>query len=628
MPDVHQSNDTGIDSTNIVGFDQLRETGVDTRSDYTRFTKLNSNVHSITGADREKKEISIQGQSSNSENSEGDYLHNLFTGRATIDSRDLQTEETAILNNISNDKSTPISLVQTPPLLFVSPTSSNILSPSKVLDHTIISDEQKNVLTYLNDQNANSLDFTFDVNEIQQIERNKASIISQSDMDKLKKLQQGQHKKQHQKNQKNKITTAVATDDDNNNEYVWHSNEYCVFTYDRHHFTTRTTIGMTNQFFMSVDVHCKFSTCTCKFHAALTENGRLGINYLGRIVYKAGEIHARPIRGSRREELQQFTTLGATPGVLYLQQLKSISTANKKAGNRNAVGSNRSVLRKISSEANSKLRRDDDLDKSLRELKIEQAKKVFPGEVIPGYLQEISTDPLRLICCTAGGIAAYYHFGSTMPLSLSLDATGGTIVNRNKRIFYYELTMASLSKGGFIASNIGNAKCLAWNYGYCSLDELFYRKIDRASFFLLAGIQIFNQDETMDRYIERCWRVLQRTATKRDLEITIVHGCLGHSMKNVRNNASKDLGKKQIPFGMWLMALLVNCNKLDEIIIIWRNICIVIMSPSQNDQFKMSLSVLSKLADQMNGDPEKKNFVLQNVSVTAKGHITNAIETD
>ncbi|CAF4802268.1 unnamed protein product, partial [Rotaria magnacalcarata] len=59
---------------------------------------------------------------------------------------------------------------------------------------------------------------------------------------------------------------------------------------------------------MSVDVHCKFSTCTCKFHAALTENGRLGINYLGRIVYKAGEIHARPIRGSRREELQQFTT--------------------------------------------------------------------------------------------------------------------------------------------------------------------------------------------------------------------------------------------------------------------------------------------------------------------------------
>ncbi|CAF3851389.1 unnamed protein product, partial [Rotaria magnacalcarata] len=771
MQDVKQLNDNGTDPTNIVDFDQLRETEVDTRSDYTRPTTLNSNVHSLVGADREMKEIScspsseikgkkkdfmkqlsellqqhqtnfsliythdynstvcsgemvaiqvlcqciesydttcirkknflnnhasneIQGQSSNSEKSEGDYLHNLLTGQATIDSRDLQTEETAIVNNISHDKSTPISIVQTPPLLFVSPTSSllssatpkimnvdstckttsklnvaacllnqakNILSPSKVPDHTIISDEQKNVLRYLNRQNANSSDFIFDVKEIQQIERNKANIISQSDMDKLKKLQQDQHKKQHQKNQQNKIITAVAADDDDNNynienpkrnlewtlildEYVWHSNDYCVFSYDRHHFTTRTTIGMTNQFFMSVDVHCKFSTCTCIFHATLTENGRLRINYLGRIVHKAGEVHARPIRGSRREELQQFTSLGATPGALYLQQLKSISTANKEAGNRNAVGSSRSVLRKISSEANSKLRRDDDLDKSLRELKIEQAKKVFPGEVIPGYLQEISTDPLRLICFTAGGIAAYHHFGSTMPLSW--DATGGIIVNRNKRIFYYELTMTSLSKGGsslpisvMLSASHGTMDIVHWMN--CFIEK--YKQVygfsnpfpkppvihsDRASVFLLAGIQIFNQDETMDRYIERCWRILQRTATKRDLEITIVHACLGHFMKNVRKNASKDLGKKQIPFGMWLMALLVNCNTLDEMIIIWRNICIVLMSPSQNDQFKMSLSVLSKLADEMNGDPEKKNFVLQNVSVTAKGHITNAIKID
>ncbi|CAF4768128.1 unnamed protein product, partial [Rotaria socialis] len=148
-------------------------------------------------------------------------------------------------------------------------------------------------------------------------------------MDKLKKLQQDQHKKQHQKNQQNKIITAVAAAEDDNNynidnpkrnlewtlildEYVWHSNDYCVFSYDRHHFTTRTTIGMTNKFFMNVDAHCKFSTCTCIFHATLTENGRLRINYLGRIVHKAGEVHARPIRGSRREELQQFTSLGAT----------------------------------------------------------------------------------------------------------------------------------------------------------------------------------------------------------------------------------------------------------------------------------------------------------------------------
>ncbi|CAF4512103.1 unnamed protein product [Rotaria socialis] len=75
----------------------------------------------------------------------------------------------------------------------------------------------------------------------------------------------------------------------------------------------------------------------------------------------------------------------------------------------------------------------------------------------------------------------------------------------------------------------------------------------------------------MDRHIERCWHILQRTATKHDLEITIVHACLGHFMKNVRKNASKDLGQTPIPFGMWLTALLINSNTLNEMIIIWGN---------------------------------------------------------
>ena len=76
------------------------------------------------------------------------------------------------------------------------------------------------------------------------------------------------------------------------------------------------------------------------------------------------------------------------------------------------------------------------------------------------------------------------------------------------------------------------------------------------------------------------------------------------------------------------MALLVNSNILDEMIIIWRNICIVLLSTNQNDQFKISLSTLSKMADQMNGDPEKTNFVLQGVSVNTKGQISSNINGD
>ena len=69
---------------------------------------------------------------------------------------------------------------------------------------------------------------------------------------------------------------------------------------------------------------------------------------------------------------------------------------------------------------------------------------------------------------------------------------------------------------------------------------------DRATAFLVAGIQIFNSDETMARYIERCWRIVKRQATQRDLEVTVIHSCLGHFMKNIKGNASKDLTKKQV----------------------------------------------------------------------------------
>ncbi len=76
------------------------------------------------------------------------------------------------------------------------------------------------------------------------------------------------------------------------------------------------------------------------------------------------------------------------------------------------------------------------------------------------------------------------------------------------------------------------------------------------------------------------------------------------------------------------MALLVNSNTLDEMIIVWRNICIVLMSPNRNDQFQISLSTLAKLAQEMNGDPDKTNFVLKNVSVTSQGQFMSTLDLD
>ena len=85
---------------------------------------------------------------------------------------------------------------------------------------------------------------------------------------------------------------------------------------------------------------------------------------------------------------------------------------------------------------------------------------------------------------------------------------------------------------------------------------------DRATAFLVAGIQIYNNDETMTRYIERCWRIVKRSATARDIELTVVHSCLGHFMKNVKSNALKDLTKKQVMHIEIHLKSLIRCIRL------------------------------------------------------------------
>ena len=79
---------------------------------------------------------------------------------------------------------------------------------------------------------------------------------------------------------------------------------------------------------------------------------------------------------------------------------------------------------------------------------------------------------------------------------------------------------------------------------------------------------------------------------------------------------------------MWLMALLVNSNTLDEMIIVWRNICILLLSVNQNDHFKIFSSFLSKMANQMNDNSDRSNLNLQNVTLNGKAQLTSNLDTE
>ena len=72
-------------------------------------------------------------------------------------------------------------------------------------------------------------------------------------------------------------------------------------------------------------------------------------------------------------------------------------------------------------------------------------------------------------------------------------------------------------------------------------------------------------------------------------------------------------------FALWIMSLLVNSNTIEEMSNIWEHICIVLLSPTQNTSFSVSISCLSHAADAINKDPDKDNFIIRNIKVDSNG---------
>ena len=235
----------------------------------------------------------------------------------------------------------------------------------------------------------------YDIEKIQTVAKERPAIVSQADMPILTRMCKEEMEKKAIRKRAQKKDKGDATDEKEKRNLEWtvifdvythQSNPYCVFMYEGYYFTRAKKTPAKESFFMSFDACGQFSTCPCRYHATLQHDGWLKIDYSGNIIHLKNEFHARPVRGIRRQQIQELTSLGVTPGSLYLKQLSSMSIEVKEAGNRNKVGSSPSVIRKISSESTVKLRRDDNLEKSLQMLKHELSQKIFPGEQISGYL--------------------------------------------------------------------------------------------------------------------------------------------------------------------------------------------------------------------------------------------------
>jgi len=356
------------------------------------------------------------------------------------------------------------------------------------------------------------------------------------------------------------------------NKYISKANGTCVFMYKDHHLSkSKSSIQPNkNQFLFSADAKCTFTKCTCTFHAIIYGNGELNITFSGHICHSPSEQRARPIRGTDRELIAEKLSRGSTPDQIRLEQISKLTTENVTFGNFNGVGSSPCVIRKIGSDAATLLKLDQNLSVSLEKIKEQQALEINAGKSVPGYLQTITVSPLRLVLFTEGGLVLWNNIGGNVPVSW--DATGGVVMNKGKRTFYYELTIGNISTRSIttkdlsgpsfpVTSMLSNTHTTLDLVHWLQEFETAYRRLygfnnsfprppivhsDGALVFQMAAIRFFNGDLMISTYLKRCWAIVNKAATKEDLTKTIVHSCLAHFVKSLKHQAAKHYSKKKV----------------------------------------------------------------------------------
>jgi hypothetical protein len=410
--------------------------------------------------------------------------------------------------------------------------------------------------------------------------------IDKSDLDRFKELQT---KAILKKNVPSSETPPIRKRDTEwitlFEKYVKQVNDSCVFMYKNHHYSTAKSIKPANekQFLVSADASCNFSGCTCSFHAIIHSNSELIINFKGHICHSPSEQRSRPVRGMNRQLIAEKLTTGYSPDQLRLKHLGDLTENNRKFGNFNLVGSSPHVFRKIRSEAKTSLMLDKDLPSSLEKIKEEQIQKIHEGKCIPGYLQTISISPLRLVLFTEGGLTLWEKVADKVPVSW--DATGGIVMSKGKRVFYYELTIANVSARSVTTKTLSGPSFPVTSMlstSHTTMDlvqwlqdfEAAYRKLhgfkkpfpkppivhsDGAIVFQMAALRFFNGDTILSVYLKRCWSIINRTATKEDLTKTVVHSCLGHFMKSVKRQAIKYYPKLKVTIILFVFYIYFDC---------------------------------------------------------------------
>ena len=347
-------------------------------------------------------------------------------------------------------------------------------------------------------------------------------------------------------------------------KYVKKTNPYCVFSCDQNRVKRLNSRKKNCPFFQGT-MKCTFPGCTITAVVTITRETRdsVHITFSGQLRHKGNVHHGRRVKGPERDKIKKVLD-GSDPSRLHHHLLSNLPDKVYASGNRDGVGNQR-VLQKISSQRNLRGHPFVDTVQNLAHLRaqfIKEDQDRYPqhltkesGSHLFGYIQSISLHPTIITMWTEADLRLYFEMCRSG--TVFFDATGKIvrkIFQDTGSILYYSIVVSHPTSG---KTPIAVAEMFSSSHSVPTLTYFLMNfrrdvtKLHNGKSATPAHLEIDLSwaslhsrlrglyDESVDQYLDRCWRIVNYEARGNDIEKGIVHFCTSHLMHTVCRKLSR-----------------------------------------------------------------------------------------
>jgi hypothetical protein len=210
---------------------------------------------------------------------------------------------------------------------------------------------------------------------------------------------------------------------------------YCSLAFKRHKLYTTTGGGLAKFWY-----YCTIAGCNLEGTAILNSCFKIDLlNKNTNLRHDKGKpksFQSRPIKGNNRIILGEKAADMAYPSKLHHRKIQALDENLFQMGNMKDVPRSKSVITQCSYEFRKNKREDDSLITSLILIKNDYINEIKYNNVVPGFIQFLSFDPLTIGLWCEQDMEFFHEMAKKH--SMLVDATGSVTTKiHGKEILYF-----------------------------------------------------------------------------------------------------------------------------------------------------------------------------------------------